>query len=156
MNYFSPIDQCYNKHFNQSFIGNLRTCPKFIITMMLLLIVMVHLSYLRRKPLSSGDWKNNRGLASFTALFLCCCSGSWRVNLCCVTNFLCFFTLETEFILVYFYLFITHKALSWSISEASNLILSLWSFCLVIAIFTIDYADRQQDLVHKNRCLSID
>ena len=142
MNYFSPTDQCYNKHFNWSFIGSLRTCPKFIITMMLLLIVIVHLSYFRRKSLSSGGWENNRGLAPFTALFLCCCSGSWRVNLCCVTNFLCFFTLETEFILAYFYLFIPHKALSWSISEASKLILSLWSFCLVIATITIDYADR--------------
>ena len=110
--------------------------------MMLLLIVIVHLSYFRREPLSSGGWENNRGLARFTALFLCCCSGSWRVNLCCVTNFLCFFTLETEFILAYFYLFIPHKALSWSISEASKLILSLWSFCLVIATITIDYADR--------------
>ena len=109
--------------------------------MMLLLIVIVHLSYSRRKPLSSGGWENNRGLTPFTALFLCC-SGSWRVNLCCVTNFLCFFTLETEFILAYFYLFIPHKALSWSISEASKLILSLWSFCLVIATITIDYADR--------------
>ena len=141
MNYFSPIDQCYNKHFNQSFIGNLRTCPKFIITMMLLLIVMVHLSYFRRKPLSSGDWKNNRGLAPFIALLLCCCSGSWQMNLCCVTNFLCFFTLKKEFILAYFYLLIPHKALSRSILEASKLILSLRSFCIVIATITIDYAN---------------
>ena len=123
-------------------MGNLRTYPKFLITMMLLLIVIVNLSCFRRKPLSSGGWENNRGLALFTALFLCCCSGSWRVNLCCVTNFLCFFPLETEFILACFYLFIPHKALSWSISEASKLILSLWSFCLVIATITIDYADR--------------
>ena len=28
MNYFSPIDQCYNKHFDQIFIGNLRTCAR--------------------------------------------------------------------------------------------------------------------------------
>ena len=41
-------------------------------------------------PLSSGGWENNRGLTPFTALLLCCCSGSWRVSLCCVTNFLCF------------------------------------------------------------------
>ena len=59
--------------------------------MMLLLVVMVHLSYFRKKPLSSGGWENNKGLTPFTALFLCCCSGSWRVNVCCVTNFLCFF-----------------------------------------------------------------
>ena len=110
--------------------------------MMLLLIMIVHLSYFRREPLPSGGWKINRGLAPFTVLFLCCCSGSWRVNLCCVTNFLCFVTLETEFILAYFYLFIPHKALSWSISEASKFILSLWSFCLVTATITIDYADR--------------
>ena len=75
---------------------------------MLLLIVIVHLSYFRREPL--------------------------RVNLCCVTNFLCFVTLETEFILAYFYLFIPHKALSWSISEASKLILSLWAFVLLLLL----------------------
>ena len=141
LNYFSPIDQCYNKHFNWSVIGNLRTCRKFIVTMMLLLIVTVHLTYFGRKSLSFWGWGNNRRPGSFTVLFLCCCS-SWWVNLCCITNFLCFFTLETEFILAYFYLFIPHKALSWSISEASKLILSLWSFCLVIATITIDYADR--------------
>ena len=56
----------------------------------------------------------------FTALFLCYCPGYWQVNICCVTNFLCFFTLETEFILEYFYLFIPNKALSWSLSEASK------------------------------------
>ena len=134
--------QYYNKLFNWSFFGNLRTCPKFIITMMLLLIVIVHMSYFRRKSLSSGGWENNRGLAPSTALFLCCCSGSWQVNLCCVTNFHCFFTLETEFILAHFCLFIPHEALSWSISEESKLILLLWSFCLVIATITIDYADR--------------
>ena len=142
INYFSPMDQCHNKHFNWSFIGNLGTCPKFIITMMLLLLVIVHLSYFRRKSFSSRRWENNRGLASFTALFLCCCSGPWRMNICCVTNFLYFFTLETEFISAYFCLFIPHKVLSWSISEASKLILSLWSFCLIIATITIDYADR--------------
>ena len=107
---------------------------------MLLLVVMVHLSYFRKKPLSSGGWENNKGLTPFTALFLCCCSGSWRVNVCCVTNFLCYFTLETEFILVYFYLFIPHKA--WSILEGSKSILSLWSFCLVIATIAVDYTDR--------------
>ena len=58
---------------------------------MSLLIVIAHLSHFRREPLSSGGWKNSKRLAFFTALFLCCCSGSWRVNVCCVTNFLCFF-----------------------------------------------------------------
>ena len=77
INYFSPIDQCCNKHFNWSFIGNLQTCPKFTITMMLLLIVIVHLSYFHRKALSSGGCENNRGLTPSSALFLCCCSGTW-------------------------------------------------------------------------------
>ena len=108
--------------------------------MMLLLTLIVNLSYFCREPLSSGGWENRKGLAAFTALFLCCCSDSWRVNICCITNFLRFFRLEIEFILVYFYFFIPHKALSWSISEASLSILSLWSFCLVIANITIDYA----------------
>ena len=76
---------------------------KFIITMILLLTFIVHLSYFWRKPLFSGGWKNNKRLAPFTALFLCCCRGSWRVSICCVTDFFCLFTLETEFILVYFY-----------------------------------------------------
>ena len=104
--------------------------------MMLLLIVIVHLSYFRRKPLSSGYWKNNRGLAPFTALFLCCCSSSWRVNLCSVTNFLCFFTLETEFILVNFCFFLPHKAFSWSISEVSKAFVLLLP--LLLSIMPID------------------
>ena len=100
--------------------------------MMLLPTLIVHLSYFRRKPLSSGGLENNKGLAPFTALFLCCCSGPGWLKICCVTNFLCFFTLEIEFILMYFHLFISHKALSWAISEASKSILPLWSFCLAI------------------------
>ena len=39
---------------------------------------------------------------------------------------------------MYFCLFISHKALSWSISEVSKSILSLWSFCLVITTIAID------------------
>ena len=141
INYFAPIDQCYNKHVNWSVIGNLRTCRKFIVTMMLLLIVTVHLTYFRRKSLSFWGWANNRRPAPFTVLFLCCCS-SWWVNLCCISSLLCFFILETEFILAYFYLFIPHKAFSRWNSEASKSILWLWSFCLLIATITIDYADR--------------
>ena len=139
INYLSPIDQCYNKHFNWSVIGNLRTCRKFIITIMLLLIVTVYLTCFRRK--SFLNWGNNRGPAPFTALFLCCCS-SWWVTRYCITNFLCFSTLEIEFLLAYFYLFIPQEAFSWSNSEVSKSILWLWSFSLVIATLTIDYADR--------------
>ena len=137
------MNQCYNKHFNQSFIYDLWTCSKFIITMTLLLTLIS--SYFCRKPLSSGGWENSKGLAPFTALFLCCCSGSWPVKICCVTNFLCFFPLETEFYLVYLFRVLSpHKALSWPISEAFSIssILSLWSCFLVIATITIDYADR--------------
>ena len=141
INYFSPIDQCYNKHFNWSVIGNLRTCRKFIITLMLLLILTVHLTYFCRKSLYFWGWGNNRRPALFTVLLLCCCS-SWWVNFCCITNFLCFFTLETELILAYIYLFIPHNAFSWSNSETSKSILWLWSFCLVIAVITIGFADR--------------
>ena len=95
------------------------------------------LTLLCREPLSSWVWENRKGLAAFTALFLCCCSGSWWVSICCVTNFLCFFRLEIEFILVYFYLFTPHKVLSWSILEASLLMLSLWNFCLLIALLLL-------------------
>ena len=109
---------------------------------MLLLTLIVNLNYFRRKPLSSGSYENSKGLVTFTALLLYSCSGSWWVKICCVTNFLCFFTLEIESILVYFYLFIPHKAFLWSISEASKSILSLWSFYLPIATITIDCADR--------------
>ena len=131
------MNQCYNKHFNQSFIYDLWTCSKFIITMTLLLTLIS--SYFCRKPLSSGGWENSKGLAPFTALFLCCCSGSWRVNIYCVTNFLCFFALETEFYLAYLFRVLSpHKALSWPISEAFSIssILSLWSCFLVIATIT--------------------
>ena len=105
---------------------------------MTLLLTLIS-SYFCRKSLSSGGWENNKGLAPFTALFLCCCSGSWPVNICCVTNFLCFFPLETEFYLVYLFRVLSpHKALSWPISEAFSIssILSLWSCFLVIATIT--------------------
>ena len=68
---------------------------------MLLLTLIVNLNYFRRKPLSSGSYENSKGLVTFTALLLHSCSGSWWVKICCVTNFLCFFTLEIESILVY-------------------------------------------------------
>ena len=34
---------------------------------MLLLILIVHLSYFRKEPLSSGGWENEKGLAAFTS-----------------------------------------------------------------------------------------
>ena len=101
--------------------------------MILLLTLIVHLNYFCSKSLSSESRKNNKGLVPFTALFLCCCSDSCWVNFCCVTNLLRCFTLEIVFILVYFYLFMPPKALSWSVSEFSKSIQLLWSFYLVIA-----------------------
>ena len=73
---------------------------------MLLLTLVIYLYYFYRKSLYSVTWKNNKWLAPFIALFLCCYSDSSRVNFCCVTIVFCFFfTLEIEFILAYFHCF---------------------------------------------------
>ena len=83
---------------------------------MLLLIVIVHLSYFRRKALFSGGWENNKGLTPFTALFLYCCSAFWLLFQCI------------------FILFIHHKAPSWPISEASKSILYYVDFALLLLL----------------------
>ena len=58
---------------------------------MLLLTLVIYLYYFYGKSLYSVTWKNNKWLAPFIALFLCCYSDSSRVNFCCVTIVFCFF-----------------------------------------------------------------
>ena len=81
---FSPVDQCYNKHFIKSFIGDLFKVTDVTTN------VGSTFEWFSLKSLSSGGWKSNKGLSLFRALFLCCCSDSWQVNFCCVTILLCF------------------------------------------------------------------